>query len=181
MPKTIEDVENLILRSAFELLKAQGYQKLNMREIAKKSSIATGTIYNYFPTKDELMISLIRFYWKDYREKMYELFSSKEDVLTKMRRIFLMIDTFIRTFEGFILEYAKNGKEKPQGRVNEFIDEFRKGIKMALDGDKNRNPVSQIKTEELSVFIAANIISIALYRLYSYDSFENILKILILK
>ncbi|HQP57556.1 MAG TPA: hypothetical protein PLI28_01120, partial [Petrotogaceae bacterium] len=108
-------------------------------------------------------------------------FSSEEDVLTKMRGIFLMIDTFIRTFEGFIPEYAKSGKEKPQGRVNEFIDEFRKGIKMALDGDKSRNPVSQIKTEELSVFIAANMISIALYRLYSYDSFENILKILILK
>ncbi|HQO13238.1 MAG TPA: TetR/AcrR family transcriptional regulator [Petrotogaceae bacterium] len=181
MPKTIEDVENLILKNAFELLKTYGYHKLNMREIAKKSSIATGTIYNYFPTKDELMISLIRFYWKDYREKMYELFSSEEDVLTKMRRIFLMIDTFIRTFEGFIPEYAKSGREKPQGRVNEFIDEFRKGIKMALDGDKSRNPVSQIKTEELSVFIAANMISIALYRLYSYDSFENILKILILK
>ena len=181
MPKTIEDVENLVLRSAFELLKVQGYHKLNMREIAKKSSIATGTIYNYFPTKDELMISLIRFYWKDYGDKMDAAFSSEEDVLTKMHRIFEIIDTFIRTFEGFIPEYAKKGNEKPEGRVQKFLNEFRKGIKMALDGDKSRNPVSQIKTEELSVFIAANMISIALYRLYSYDSFENILKILILK
>lgn len=181
MPKTIEDVENLILRSAFELLKAQGYQKLNMREIAKKSNIATGTIYNYFPTKDELMISLIRFYWKDYREKIYELFSSKEDVLTKMRGIFLMIDTFIRTFEGFILEYAKKGNEKPEGRVQKFLNEFRKGIKNALDMDKTISIVPSIKTEELSAFIAANMISIALYRLYTYENFEKIVRIIILK
>jgi len=181
MPKTIEDVENLVLRSAFELLKAQGYQKLNMREIAKKSNIATGTIYNYFHTKDELMISLIRFYWKDYREKIYELFSSKEDVLTKMRGIFLMIDTFIRTFEGFIPEYAKKGNEKPEGRVQKFLNEFRKGIKNALDMDKTISIVPSIKTEELSAFIAANMISIALYRLYTYENFEKIVRIIILK
>ena len=181
MPKTIEDVENLILKNAFELLKTYGYHKLNMREIAKKSNIATGTIYNYFPTKDELMISLIRFYWKDYREKMYELFSSKEDVLTKMRRIFLMIDTFIRTFEGFIPEYAKKGNEKPEGRVQKFLNEFRKGIKNALDMDKTISIVPSIKTEELSAFIAANMISIALYRLYTYENFEKIVRIIILK
>ena len=58
MPKLYEDLRETIVQEAKVLIVSNGYGKLNMREVAKASGIAVGTIYNYFPTKDSLMLVL---------------------------------------------------------------------------------------------------------------------------
>ena len=43
----------------------QGLNCINMRLIAKKCDIALGSIYNYFPSKSDLLIATIESIWKD--------------------------------------------------------------------------------------------------------------------
>ena len=54
MPKIIEGAREKIMANAKRRLFEKGYQHLSLREVAKESGIATGTIYNYFVNKDYL-------------------------------------------------------------------------------------------------------------------------------
>ena len=59
MPKILKDPEKNILKIAKYHLLDQGIKTLNMREIAKDAEVSVGTLYNYFPNKDYLVIALI--------------------------------------------------------------------------------------------------------------------------
>ncbi len=55
MPKILIDPTNKILSSAAEVLKKVGEEDFSMRLVAKKAKVSVGTIYNYYPNKEELL------------------------------------------------------------------------------------------------------------------------------
>jgi AcrR family transcriptional regulator len=67
MPKTLPNIREDILQTTREMILQDGYEKLNIRDIARNCGIATGTFYNYFRSKQEIISSLLASDW----EKMY--------------------------------------------------------------------------------------------------------------
>ena len=70
MPKIIEGAREKILVNAKRRLFENGYQHLSLREVAKESGIATGTIYNYFANKDYLIANIMLEDWEKAVKKM---------------------------------------------------------------------------------------------------------------
>ena len=70
MPKIIEGAREKILVNARKRLFEKGYQHLSLREVAKESGIATGTIYNYFANKDYLIANIMLEDWEKAVQKM---------------------------------------------------------------------------------------------------------------
>ena len=70
MPKIIEGAREKILVNARKRLFENGYQHLSLREVAKESGIATGTIYNYFANKDYLIANIMLEDWMNALKKM---------------------------------------------------------------------------------------------------------------
>lgn len=54
-----------ILRAAGEMVKVVKGDGVSMRGIARECGIAVGSIYNYFPTKNDLMIAVVVEMWKE--------------------------------------------------------------------------------------------------------------------
>jgi AcrR family transcriptional regulator len=54
----IEERRNQILDAAARLFARKGYKGATIREIAREAGVAEGTIYNYFDSKHDLLISL---------------------------------------------------------------------------------------------------------------------------
>ncbi len=49
-----------ILRAAQALFaRKQGYGRTSMQEIAKRSKLAVGTLYNYFPSKSKILLAIV--------------------------------------------------------------------------------------------------------------------------
>ncbi len=48
-----------IRAAAYELFRKKGYDDTRMEEIAEFADLSVGTLYNYFPSKGELLLSLI--------------------------------------------------------------------------------------------------------------------------
>lgn len=48
-----------ILDAAVELASEGGYDAVQMREIAERASVALGTLYRYFPSKNHLLVSAL--------------------------------------------------------------------------------------------------------------------------
>ena len=47
-----------IMEGALKVFALKGFYKTKVSEIAKEAGVADGTIYNYFKSKDEILISL---------------------------------------------------------------------------------------------------------------------------
>jgi len=54
------DRERRIIAAARLLFDRKGYAHSAMEEIAERAGVAVGTLYNYFPSKDELLLAILR-------------------------------------------------------------------------------------------------------------------------
>ena len=64
MNKAVTSKEE-ILKASREIVSSQGLSAVNMRLVASRCNIALGSVYNYFPSKSELMLAVIESVWMD--------------------------------------------------------------------------------------------------------------------
>ena len=80
MPKLIKNAKENILREAKDLILTAGAPNFNMRTVAERSGVAAGTLYNYFPSKEHLIASVILEDWhailSDARNKLKKVESA---------------------------------------------------------------------------------------------------------
>jgi len=81
-PKTKEqnekirrDKRQLILDKALEIFATYGYHDASVRIIAKHAGIAKGLLYEYFPSKDELLKTIVNEGFRDF----FDLFPRNKD------------------------------------------------------------------------------------------------------
>ncbi len=65
MPKIIENLESKLIEEAKKQIQEVGYSATTIRSVAKKCGVGVGTVYNYFPSKDNLLASYMLADWKD--------------------------------------------------------------------------------------------------------------------
>lgn len=70
MRKKDDTLRDTLLNSAQSIADTEGIEAVNIRSIAKKSGIASGTVYNYFSNKDEILLALTEEYWKQTLQEM---------------------------------------------------------------------------------------------------------------
>ena len=181
MSRIIENPKQLILSKAKEILYNQGYHKLNMRALSKACDIALGTIYNYYPTKKDLVVEMMTDYWQNYLESVREIVNSNTDIYTKLNNVFKELEVFIKNFRQYWLtpelygnqEYVEGGLQKEYGYMEKLIAIIEEVLKKEA-ADKN----VQIKlgARETANFIIMNFITIVQTPLFRYESFELFLK-----
>jgi TetR/AcrR family transcriptional regulator, repressor of fatR-cypB operon len=67
---TIDDKRARILAAALDLFEKRGFDGVAVPEIARAAGVATGTIYRYFRTKEELVNALYRHWKSAYNEQI---------------------------------------------------------------------------------------------------------------
>ena len=98
MPKIIEGAREKILANARTRLFENGYQHLSLREVAKESGIATGTIYNYFANKDYLIVHIMLEDWEIAVKKMEECVENAVSVKDGIDGICNAVEEFCNVF-----------------------------------------------------------------------------------
>ena len=64
MPKIIENLENRLIEEAERQIKELGYGAMTIRSVAKACGVGVGTVYNYFPSKEDLVATQMLDDWK---------------------------------------------------------------------------------------------------------------------
>jgi AcrR family transcriptional regulator len=70
MPKNLQNVREDILGVTRAMIAESGYADLNIRNIAVKCGIGTGTFYNYFSSKQEVVAAIVMHEWELTLRKM---------------------------------------------------------------------------------------------------------------
>jgi len=77
MPKVLSDIQKKILSTAESHFDQFGFEKTEMRDIARELNISVGTIYLHFENKQELFRQVIFQDWQKTESKLEELSQSQ--------------------------------------------------------------------------------------------------------
>jgi TetR/AcrR family fatty acid metabolism transcriptional regulator len=124
-----KDNKDRIVNAALKTFVTKGYQQTTVAEISKEAGLAEGTLYNYYSSKEELLLAVFDDKWggiiEDIRRKIVRI----DDPNDKMKTMFSMV---VRMFkkdrdlaEIFLIDVKQSSifiNNYPVNRVVEFID-----------------------------------------------------------
>jgi len=70
IPKLIENVKDRLLAETDRQLQEVGYNAMTVQSIAKACGVGVGTVYNYFSSKDEIVIACVAAAWMKRIDKI---------------------------------------------------------------------------------------------------------------
>lgn len=76
-----------ILDAAVRVFARNGYYNSRVSDIAKEAGIASGTIYLYFKTKDDILVTLFRERMAEFVAHLRKMTAALPDARTKLRRL----------------------------------------------------------------------------------------------
>lgn len=181
LSRIIENPKQLILSKAKEILYNEGYSKLNMRALSKACDIALGTIYNYYPTKKNLIIEMMTDYWQNFLYSVQKTADSNSDIYVKFNNIFNELKTFIENFRQYWLtpelygspEFLEGGLKEEHSYIERLVI-IAESILIKERADNNIH--IKLGTRETANFIIMNFITIVQIPTFTYESFELFLK-----
>ncbi len=91
-----------ILDGALKIFAAKGFYNTRVSEIAKKAGVADGTIYNYFKSKDDILISLFEDRMERILQRLREELAG--DVQSQIRR-YIELHLSLATLEPELAEF----------------------------------------------------------------------------
>jgi len=81
------DKPQQIIEAAVRVFARSGYYNSRVSDIAREAGIASGTIYLYFKTKDEILVTLFREKMAAFVARLRARIAAEEDAEAKIRRL----------------------------------------------------------------------------------------------
>ncbi|MBQ6799189.1 MAG: TetR/AcrR family transcriptional regulator [Oscillospiraceae bacterium] len=106
MPKIIENPEVRLLEEARRQIEEQGYAAMTVRSVAKACGIGIGTVYNYFPSKEELLATVLLQDWKECVAAIEAMSNTSDQPEPVARCIFDQLLAFARRHSAIFRDAA---------------------------------------------------------------------------
>jgi TetR/AcrR family fatty acid metabolism transcriptional regulator len=81
------DKPQAIIDAAIRVFARNGYYNSRVSDIAREAGIASGTIYHYFKTKDEILVTLFRERMADWVAHVRREIAGQPDAVAKIHRL----------------------------------------------------------------------------------------------
>jgi TetR/AcrR family fatty acid metabolism transcriptional regulator len=81
------DKPQQIIEAAVRVFARKGYYNSRVSDIAREAGIAAGTIYLYFKTKDDILVTLFRSKMAEFVDALRKAIANEPDAARKVRRL----------------------------------------------------------------------------------------------
>lgn len=155
-----------ILSICRELISDKGISVLNMRTVAAKCKVALGSIYYYFPSKNDLLIATIESVWEDifrWDDKNKTDLSFVEYINQLFNHILVGIKKYPNFFTIHSMSFSTKDRNKAHDSMERYLNLIKKNMLIHLDTDEyvNKNAFSdELSKEDFINFVLLNIISL---------------------
>jgi TetR/AcrR family fatty acid metabolism transcriptional regulator len=88
-PRTVDKAQKReqILRAALNVFARQGVSNFKMTDIAERAAVGKGTLYEYFPSKDDLISGAFNLLLTDFESDLFEQIDQDTDPVVKIRHL----------------------------------------------------------------------------------------------
>lgn len=159
MRKKDDTLRDTLLRSARDIADTEGIGAVNIRSIARKAGIATGTVYNYFSNKDEILFALTEEYWKQALDEMKTAITA-DSFCGQLEEMFYFLKERIDRSAGMLMKSLGNMEVAGQARMVSMQSALEAALiqRMEQDTDIRRDVWDGTVTrEQFARFIMMNM------------------------
>lgn len=144
MNKAVTSREQL-LEAAKTIAYGDGLSAVSIRAVATACGVAVGSIYNYFPTKADLIVAIIEDFWRSAIHMERCVPARGERFPAFVGRLYGDLARQLATFQsGFLAQVSALGaEERRKGRILEAacFDHMKRGLRTALDQSGVSSPL----------------------------------------
>ncbi|AFS77868.1 TetR-family transcriptional regulator [Gottschalkia acidurici 9a] len=164
MDRSSKNYREKILLSAQEIALKQGITNIDIRSVAKNCGIASGTVYNYFPSKGDLLVAVIESFWEDAFSNIECKHFTHSSFYINLERMYSILNEYLKKFKenwleelSFLKTHEKQLGKQKQSEYFKIITN-RIMAMMDMDDDLRTYPWSEgISKEKMAEFIFDNM------------------------
>ena len=138
MNKVVTSKEEL-LDTARQIVFQEGIDQLSIRALAKKLNISGGAVYNYFPSKSDLLLAIVESFWKGIFHKdiciLSETLPFADFYEVVYHRLAEHMEDFFSVLLGQLDILRKTEKERGKLMEERYQQHIREGFLYALQKD----------------------------------------------
>ena len=185
MLRVVENPKELILSTASLIAQEEGLASVNMRGIAKKCDIGLGTIYNYFPTKKDLVNAITLNFWDECFKEFHHAFDPNLDFFKQLEVLYFYILNYLSQIEDTSLKNLFTLFDFHKNRIKElpYMEHFIHVLDELIETNHiffNQTFYSVLGKQKLIKFIFSNFITMLTDNDSDYEYFNTILKRILL-
>ena len=128
-----------ILKTAIEIAKKDGLKDLTARNVAKCANVAIGTLYNYYPSIDDLTLEATEYIVFSELRKHVPSYRDGEKFTDYLRRIYPriedVIDSFTHDYVTQMYALSTSFRNKGLKRRHEACKQVVAGIQVIIESD----------------------------------------------
>ncbi|MDY3014056.1 MAG: TetR/AcrR family transcriptional regulator [Evtepia sp.] len=165
MNKAVTSKEE-ILSVSKNMVAQQGLHAINMRSVAKQCGVAVGSVYNYFPSKNDLVIATIDAIWREIIQGIEDRTPSI-GFLEEVEKLFYGIKSGGEKYPFFFgihsMGVGQSGRDKGREIMFQCFDSIQTDLLSSLQADERVNHAffSGACTQKAFVeFVFSNLISL---------------------
>lgn len=179
---TVVTSKEAILEVSRQIVIEKGLSDINMRLVANECGIALGSIYNYFPSKADLLTATIESIWKDIFYMNGEIFNS-QNFINCISELFKMIKTGSNKYPEFFtlhsMVFAMEDKVKGRQIMEKSLKHLKNKLLEVLNNDNyiRTNAFNEILTPIIFIdYVFTLFISILLQKQDNCNSLLEVIK-----
>ena len=137
-----EDVKELIIATAREMLEERSFSEISLASIASKAGISKGTLYYHFKSREDILFAVMDDYLDRQKEELIVWIedSSKDTSLPRLLKYILERDTSTRDMRFQLIAEAVNGNGKIREKLLERYHEFQSIISKIISSKLTEIP-----------------------------------------
>ncbi len=137
---TIITSKEAILEACKKLVSENGLQSLNMRTVANECNVSVGSVYNYFPSKTDLISATIKEVWKSIF-KAEQIGKQTEAFPVYVALIFENFQAGVAEYPHFFtthsMSFATLDRDNARKEMGQYFGHIKTKILDVLDKDSN--------------------------------------------
>jgi AcrR family transcriptional regulator len=162
--KKKRELREAIYETAMELILKKGFDNVTIEDITQKVKVAKGTFFNYFPTKESILLYFMRRHLDEVKEKITKDFKRFKTAQKKLDHLFSILVKMVVANEPLVkwvlleslrMRVYKKEKKEVSGKILKTVaDIIREGQERG-EIKKNMDPEKIAKMLESIFFFSA--------------------------
>jgi AcrR family transcriptional regulator len=135
-PEDIQERRRMIAQEAVQLFVHKGFNETSMRQIARMTGMGKSTLYDYFPSKDDIIVFVLERHLADVMSQAHGILAQPVSAAEKLRAVMKMHLAFLLRQKSFYLRLmleAQRLKAESQQRIQEKRYAFQDMLKNLIE------------------------------------------------
>lgn len=162
MRRKDETLRETLLEFAHKITDEYGANALNIRALATRAGVSSGTVYNYFSGKDEILLALTEEYWAKALAEMRGAIGPGS-FTTQLFEIYVFLKAKIGKSAGMLMDSLQNVEAMGRERMQSMQQILLMDIMERMQKDKKiRADIwdEALSAEQFAAFIVAHMMAL---------------------